>query len=47
MPDGGTMLAPFGISVTGAGEVYLVAQVFENGREFVALYLASPHRAMP
>lgn len=42
MPDGGTMLAPLGISVTEAGEVYLAAQVFEGGREFVALYLASP-----
>jgi hypothetical protein len=42
MPGGGTMLAPLGITVADSGEVYLAAQVYENGREFVALYLASP-----
>lgn len=42
LPGGGTMLAPIGLTVAENGEIYLAAQVYENGREFVALYLASP-----
>ena len=42
MPGGGTLLVPLGITVAENGEIYLAAQVYENGREFAALYLASP-----
>ena len=42
LPGGGTLLTPLGVTVTETGEIYLAAQLSENGREFVALYLASP-----
>ena len=42
LPGGGTLLTPLGVTVTETGDIYLAAQLFENGREFVALYLASP-----
>jgi hypothetical protein len=42
MPSGGTMLNPLGITFAENGEIYLSAQVYENGREFVALYRATP-----
>ena len=41
LPGGGTLLTPLGVTVTETGDIYLAAQLFENGREFVALYLAS------
>ena len=39
LPRGGTLLTP--LAVTETGEIYLAARLSEEGREFVALYLAS------